>query len=98
MQWNAGQTQQPNCYQNQGLLSPSYGGATYSFTADFRPPQEPPVLNSTTTYKTMPMSFTSSPRRRHSLNIMEDDNQKPNVCRICGKLDVKIKIMCFINK
>ncbi|KAJ8942444.1 hypothetical protein NQ318_002656 [Aromia moschata] len=69
-------------YQSQGLLSPSYGGATYSFTADFRPPQETSVL--ATSYKPVPMAF-SSPRRRHSLNLVEEDSQKPNVCRICGK-------------
>ncbi|KAJ3666767.1 hypothetical protein Zmor_002198 [Zophobas morio] len=82
VQWNAApQGASPATYQTQGLLSPSYGGTTYSFTADFRPPQEAPVL---TSYKSVPMSF-SSPRRRHSVNLIEDDNQKPNVCRICGK-------------
>ncbi|CAH1375581.1 protein glass-like [Tenebrio molitor] len=82
VQWNATpQGTSPATYQTQGLLSPSYGGTTYSFTADFRPPQETPVL---TSYKSVPMAF-SSPRRRHSINLIEDDNQKPNVCRICGK-------------
>nr|XP_015838871.1 PREDICTED: glass isoform X2 [Tribolium castaneum] len=81
-QWSATpQAGSTPTYQTQGLLSPSYGGTTYSFTADFRPPQETPVLAS---YKSVPMSF-SSPRRRHSINLLEEDNQKPNVCRICGK-------------
>ncbi|KAI4461917.1 zinc finger protein [Holotrichia oblita] len=82
VQWNATpQVSTPVTYQTQGLLSPSYGGATYSFTADFRPQQEGQVL--TTSYKTVPMSF-ASPRRRHSLGL-DEDQQKPNVCRICGK-------------
>lgn len=32
----------------------------------------------------MTMSFTS-PRRRSSLSLLEEDGQKPNVCRICGE-------------
>lgn len=74
-------------YQTQGLLSPGYGGATYSFTADFRPPQDGQMV--TTTYKTVPMAF-ASPRRRHSLGL-DEDPQKPNVCRICGKKICKYK-------
>ncbi|KAJ8931875.1 hypothetical protein NQ314_015141 [Rhamnusium bicolor] len=84
VQWSTAPQGSTPSYQSQGLLSPSYGGATYSFTADFRPPQEAPVLT-TTTYKPVPVSF-SSPRRRHSINLMEEDSQKPNVCRICGKI------------
>ncbi|CAH0555877.1 unnamed protein product [Brassicogethes aeneus] len=84
VQWSASpQVPNPSAYQSQGLLSPSYGGTTYSFTADFRPPQEAPVISSSN-YKPVQMSF-SSPRRRHSIALMEDDCQKPNVCRICGK-------------
>lgn len=84
VQWNSTSQPTTQSYQSQGLLSPSYGGATYSFTADFRPPQEAPVLTTTATYKPVPMCF-SSPRRRHSISLLEDDSQKPNVCRICGK-------------
>ncbi|KAJ8920250.1 hypothetical protein NQ315_011911 [Exocentrus adspersus] len=83
VQWSSTSQPSTQSYQTQGLLSPSYGGATYSFTADFRPPQEAPVLTSAT-YKPVPMCF-SSPRRRHSISLLEDDSQKPNVCRICGK-------------
>ncbi|KAL1494012.1 hypothetical protein ABEB36_009685 [Hypothenemus hampei] len=75
-----------NGYQSQGLLSPTYGG-TYSITADFRPPppqDAPSILTTTATYKPVSMSFTPS-RRRPSLNISDEDCQKPNVCRICGK-------------
>ncbi|CAH1133053.1 unnamed protein product [Ceutorhynchus assimilis] len=85
MQWSAN-TQNPSqaTYQSQGLLSPSYGG-TYSFTADFRPPQDTsPILSTSASYKPMTMSFTP-PRRRPSLNLIDEDGQKPNVCRICGK-------------
>ncbi|XP_066258099.1 protein glass [Euwallacea similis] len=85
VQWSANTqgSSQPN-YQNQGLLSPTYGG-TYSFTADFRPPVQDssPLLTTTATYK--PMMTFSSPRRRSSLSLLEEDGQKPNVCRICGK-------------
>ncbi|XP_074029486.1 glass [Leptinotarsa decemlineata] len=81
VQWSTTPQVTPQSYQNQGLLSPSYGG-TYSFTADFRPQQETPVL--TPSYKTVPMSF-ASPRRRHSISLLDEDSQKPNVCRICGK-------------
>lgn len=82
MQWNSPQINSPVNYQTQGLLSPGYGGTTYSFTADFRTPQEPQIL--TTNYKTsVPVSVTP-PRKKHSL-ILDDDCQKPNVCRICGK-------------
>ncbi|XP_050304921.1 protein glass-like isoform X2 [Anthonomus grandis grandis] len=85
VQWSAN-TQAPTqgTYQSQGLLSPSYGG-TYSFTADFRPPQDTsPILTTTATYKPMTMSFTP-PRRRPSLTLLDEESQKPNVCRICGK-------------
>ncbi|KAG5888696.1 hypothetical protein JTB14_035761 [Gonioctena quinquepunctata] len=81
VQWSSTPQATPPGYQSQGLLSPSYGG-TYSFTADFRPPQEAPVLSSS--YKTVPMSF-ASPRRRHSISLFEEESQKPNVCRICGE-------------
>ncbi|XP_017786445.1 PREDICTED: protein glass [Nicrophorus vespilloides] len=82
VQWNSTpQVSTPmSCYQTQGLLSPTYGGTTYSFTADFRPPQENTAIS--TQYK--PTNFNGvPPRRRHS--IFEEDSQKPNVCRICGK-------------
>ncbi|XP_022900741.1 protein glass-like isoform X2 [Onthophagus taurus] len=80
VQWSANpQVSSPVSYQSQGLLSPSYGG-TYSFTADFRPQQEPQMFT-TTHHK--PTAF-QSPRRRHSI-VPEDDPQKPNVCNICGK-------------
>ncbi|XP_057658954.1 protein glass-like [Diorhabda carinulata] len=81
LQWSATPQGSTQTYQGQGLLSPTYGGTTYSFTADFRPPQEVPAASSSS-YK--PISF-SSPRRRHSINYIDDEGQKPNVCRICGK-------------
>nr|CAH7732790.1 unnamed protein product [Callosobruchus chinensis] len=64
-----------------GLLSPAaYGGATYSFTADFRP-QPPQEINA---YRPQ---GAFSPRRRTGgiTTIVEEDGQKANVCRICGK-------------
>ncbi|KAF7279167.1 protein glass-like [Rhynchophorus ferrugineus] len=82
VQWSGQSTNQPS-YQSQGLLSPSYGG-TYSFTADFRPPQDAPLLTTTATYKPMPMTFVP-PKRRPSSSLLDEDSQKPNVCRICGK-------------
>ncbi|XP_019881819.2 protein glass isoform X2 [Aethina tumida] len=85
VQWSATpQTANSSQYSaGSGLLSPAYGGTTYSFTADFRPPQDTPVL-AASSYKPVQMSF-SSPRRRHSITLMDDECQKPNVCRICGK-------------
>ncbi|ERL88854.1 hypothetical protein D910_06236 [Dendroctonus ponderosae] len=84
VQWTANtQNPVPGSYQNQGLLSPSYGG-TYSFTADFRPPQDVSPILATNAYKPMSMSFTPQ-RRRPSFSLLEEDGQKPNVCRICGK-------------
>ncbi|XP_072385889.1 protein glass-like [Diabrotica undecimpunctata] len=82
LQWNPTPQGTSQTYQGQGLLSPSYGGATYSFTADFRPPQEMPITNSP--YKSMPISFSSN-RRRPNVNFIDGDCLKPNVCRICGK-------------
>ncbi|CAG9836320.1 unnamed protein product [Diabrotica balteata] len=83
LQWNSTPQGTSQTYQGQGLLSPSYGGATYSFTADFRPPQEMPITNSP--YKSMPISFSSN-RRRPNVNFIDGDCLKPNVCRICGRL------------
>ncbi|KAK4875750.1 hypothetical protein RN001_012172 [Aquatica leii] len=83
VQWNsAPQVSVPAGYNSQGLLSPSYTGATYSFTADFRPPQDGSVISAS--YKPVAVSF-ASPRRKHFQSPLEDDCQKPNVCRICGK-------------
>lgn len=82
MQWNsAPQMPVPGGYSTQGLLSPSYAGATYSFTADFRPPQDGSVISAS--YKPVSVSFTS-PRRKHYQGSLDEDCQKPNVCRICG--------------
>lgn len=90
VQWtSAPQVNSPVSCQTQGLLSPTYGGATYSFTADFRPPQDSQVLS--TSYKTVPVSF-NSPRRRSSF---DEDTQKPNICRICGKL-FDIQFIVFV--
>lgn len=83
VQWSSTSQPASQGYQTQNLLSPNYGGATYSFTADFRPPQDTPVLTSTA-YKPISMTFTS-PKRRHSLGLNDEESQKPNVCRICGK-------------
>ncbi|XP_018333088.1 protein glass isoform X2 [Agrilus planipennis] len=85
VQWNSGPQFSPS---TQGLLSPGYGSATYSFTADFRPPQhqEPPSAVFSAAYK--PVMSLSPPRRKHHHSLpvhFEEENQKPNVCRICGK-------------
>ncbi|KAF5278489.1 hypothetical protein FQA39_LY05978 [Lamprigera yunnana] len=83
VQWNsAPQISVPGGYSSQGLLSPSYAGATYSFTADFRPPQDGSIISAS--YKPVSVAF-ASPRRKHFQSPLEDDCQKPNVCRICGK-------------
>lgn len=81
VQWSSSAQAPSQSYTNPNLLSPSYGGATYSFSADFRPPPDAPVL--TSAYKSIPLAFSSP--RRHSLSLTDDDSQKPNVCRICGK-------------
>lgn len=84
VQWNTNPQGQPaGSYSAQGLLSPTYGSATYSFTADFRPPQENPVISSS--YKPVPVNFASSRRKYNFGTTLEEDGQKPNVCRICGK-------------
>lgn len=91
--------------QNQNLLSPSYPGATYSFTADFRPPVQDmgPLLPSTgASFKPVlqgKAQFSPVRTRRHLVSsgpvnggyvsqgkgICEEDGQRPNLCRICGK-------------
>ncbi|CAG9857497.1 unnamed protein product [Phyllotreta striolata] len=71
LQWSSTPQGPSQSYQSQGLLSPSYGGATYSFTADFRPQEAQAAA-------------FPSPRRRPTPPD-EDLHQKPNVCRICGK-------------
>ncbi|KAL3266295.1 hypothetical protein HHI36_010475 [Cryptolaemus montrouzieri] len=71
---------------HQGLLSPTYGGTTYSFTADFRPNPSQDLYRS---HPQVQMAFSSTPRNGKratpSLSIIDDDCHKPNVCRICGK-------------
>jgi glass-like protein len=65
MQW-ASTTPNPSPVypQTQGLLSPQTysGGATYSFTADFRPPTapaEPPLITTSSPFKTVISKVTS---------------------------------------
>ncbi|XP_075210382.1 uncharacterized protein LOC142317720 [Lycorma delicatula] len=73
--------------------SPQYPGATYSFTADFRPPPapppEPPYISS---FKPLPKQ-QQQPQQSPSCNLRpkrtklvpENDSSRPNQCRICGK-------------
>lgn len=99
--------------QNQtGLLSPTYaGGATYSFTADFRPPnvQEVPLITSSSSFKpvlntkgqfspvrnTRKMGYASPGK----IQVMcgEDESQRPNLCRICGKYQLSHIIQLNTN-
>lgn len=91
----------PGYIQNQsGLLSPGYaGGATYSFTADFRPPnvQDVPLITTNSSFKPMLNSKTQFSPVRHGKKMgfvspgklqmvcSDDESQRPNLCRICGK-------------
>jgi len=100
MQW--GQSASPVYQQqNQGLLSPySSGGATYSFTADFRPVETTP--SSFKPVKASPLAFgarrrsggstcsfggKASPSAPPSDGGIEcvGGNPRANLCRICGK-------------
>ncbi|GLV44378.1 glass [Carabus blaptoides fortunei] len=101
VQWGTPQTTSPGYVQNQtGLLSPTYtGGATYSFTADFRPPnvQEVPLISGSSSFKpvlsskgqfspvrnTRKMGYASPGK----IQMMpgDEESQRPNLCRICGK-------------
>ncbi|KAK9870317.1 hypothetical protein WA026_006403 [Henosepilachna vigintioctopunctata] len=88
VQWSSCSPHQiaPPSSAHQGLLSPTYGGATYSFTADFRPNPNQDIYRA---HPQVQMAFSSAPRngRRTApgLPIVDDDCHKPNVCRICGK-------------
>lgn len=65
MQWTSTTPNPSPVYpQTQGLLSPQTytGGATYSFTADFRPPTapaEPPLITTNSPFKTVISKVTS---------------------------------------
>lgn len=86
MQWTATAPSNPSpVYQSQGLLSPQVtypGGATYSFTADFRPPpsaEQPficssnassfkPLMNKTVTFPSTNSACAVKNSKRNNLN------------------------------
>ncbi|XP_045480208.1 protein glass [Harmonia axyridis] len=87
VQWSTCSPHQiaPSPNNHQGLLSPTYGGATYSFTADFRPTTNQDIYRS---HPHVQMAFPPNRNGRKSasgLSLIDDDCHKPNVCRICGK-------------
>lgn len=76
-------------YQS-GLLSPGYTGATYSFTADFRPP--PTQNDPSPTFKPFPATQTTpSTRRKASLSshpTFYESNTTPTGVGECGNGDL----------